>query len=103
MSRMRSRLHRLGAGIVLAGLAFSGAAAGVQAQYYNGPPPPPPQREYHAFRHGYVWEGGHWRRVAGRWVWSPGRLVSVAPGRRWIGGHWMMTPRGRTWVGGHWS
>jgi hypothetical protein len=98
---VRTQLKRFGATALLAALAFSGSAGIASAQWYHGPPPPPPQREYHAFRHGYAWEGGHWRRVAGRWVWTPGRFVAIGPGHRWIPGHWQYGPRGRYWVEGH--
>ena len=103
MTSFRSHLRRLSAGALLAALAFSGSAGIASAQYWNGPPPPPPQREHYVFRKGYVWQGGHWRRVAGRWVWAPGRPVAVIPGRHWVNGYWRMTPRGRIWVDGHWS
>ncbi len=103
MTSFRTNLNRIWTGLMLAGLAFSAGAGTASAQYWNGPPPPPPRYEHHVLGRGYVWEGGHWRRVAGRWVWAPGRPVAVAPGRHWIGGHWQMTPRGRIWIEGHWS
>jgi hypothetical protein len=103
MTSFRNHLQRFGAGVILAGLALGAGTGIASAQWYNGPPPPPPPHEYHAFHRGYVWEGGHYRRIAGRWVWAPGHLVAVRPGQHWIGGHWQYGPRGRYWVGGHYS
>jgi hypothetical protein len=103
MKSFASTLQRLGAGVVLAGLAFSASAGTASAQWYHGPPPPPPRFEHHPMRSGYVWENGHWARIHGRWAWVAGRYVMVAPGRHWIAGHWRMGPQGRYWVGGHWS
>jgi hypothetical protein len=103
MNSFGKHLQRFGAGVVLTGLSFSLTAGLASAQWYNGPPPPPPRFERHAVRNGFVWENGHWNRVAGRWAWAPGRYVAAAPGRHWIAGHWRMGPQGRFWVAGHWG
>jgi hypothetical protein len=104
MKSFSSHLQRLGAGIVLAALALATSAGFASAQpWYNGPPPPPPRFERHPARAGFVWEAGHWSRVAGRWVWVPGRYVAVAAGRHWVAGHWRFGPLGRYWVPGHWA
>jgi hypothetical protein len=104
MKSLRTHLQRVGAGVVLAGLAFSASAGFASAQpWYNGPPPPAPRFERHVYRAGYVWENGHWYRGGAGWVWGPGRYVGVAPGRHWIPGHWRFGPQGRYWITGHWS
>jgi hypothetical protein len=104
MNFFSKHLQQVGAGVVLAGLAFSFSAGLASAQRWdNGPPPPPPRYERHPMRSGFAWENGHWNRVSGRWAWAPGRYIAATPGHRWISGHWRMGPQGRYWVEGHWS
>lgn len=103
MKSYTTSLQRLGAGIVLTGLAFAAGAGIASAQWYNGPPPPPPRHERVVVREGYVWEAGHWARRDDRWVWMPGHYVAANPGRHWVTGHWRMGPQGRFWVEGHWA
>jgi hypothetical protein len=103
MKSFAKPLQRIGAGVVLSGLAFALTAGLASAQWYNGAPPPPPRFERHAVREGFAYENGHWNRAEGRWVWVPGRYVAATPGHRWIAGHWRMGPQGRMWVEGHWQ
>jgi hypothetical protein len=104
MISIGKHLRRFGASALLAGFALTTGAGIASAQGWYGPPPPPPRYEQHAYRAGYVWAGGHWRRAGGQWVWVSGHYVGVAYGRHWVSGHWAVGPQGRRyWRDGHWS
>jgi hypothetical protein len=64
--------------------------------------PPAPQAEAIVVRPGFVWIGGHWARVGGRWAWRGGYYQAERAGYVWGPGRWEIRGRRHVWIEGGW-
>ncbi|HRH61028.1 MAG TPA: hypothetical protein PL045_10690 [Chitinophagaceae bacterium] len=50
----------------------------------------------------YIWVGGEWIIVGGKYQYRQGYWAAPRGRRVWVSGHWVSRGKGYYWVHGHW-
>lgn len=101
MKKQVCRLAIMATLVVGASFASSSASAQVYVSVHpvwapvHRPPPPSPTHVW--IDEDWVWRGGRYVAVGGRWAAPP------RPGYIWVAGRWGHGPRGDRWYAGRWA
>ena len=97
MKRRTIAATLLGATLVLAGCAASGAPPSVPALMAETIPKPPVSPT------SLIWQPGHWDWTGSAYVWIPGQYVGQADhGGLWMPAYWERTESGWVWHPARW-
>jgi hypothetical protein len=95
--------------LLMAGALLGGCVVAPAPGYYAGGvvtvAPPAPQVEVVgvAPAPGYVWFGGYWDWVGGRYAWHAGSWGPGRPGYHWVAHGWVRAGGGWRMAPGHWA